>query len=127
MNIIQLPQAVKIMLPAIISQCVVALKDTSLGFYIVAPGLTYVGKAIYTEFQNQVQTAIVVSAIYITVNLVLTGSPPGCRRSTSARRRSTSPRSAGRRRHGHRREHRRRGLVEPLSAQTPSSGSPRAG
>ena len=34
MNIVLLPQAVKIMLPAIISQCVVALKDTSLGFYI---------------------------------------------------------------------------------------------
>ena len=71
MNIIQLPQAVKIMLPSIISQCVVTLKDTSLGFYIAAPGLTYVGKAIYTEFQNQVQTAIVVSAMYVTVNLIL--------------------------------------------------------
>ena len=31
MNIVLLPQAVKIMLPAIISQCVVALKDTALG------------------------------------------------------------------------------------------------
>jgi glutamate transport system permease protein len=72
MNIILLPQAVKIMLPALISQCVVTLKDTSLGFYILAPGLTAVGKAIYTEFQNQLQTAIVVSAMYVTVNLLLT-------------------------------------------------------
>ena len=31
MNIVLLPQAVKIMLPAIISQCIVALKDTALG------------------------------------------------------------------------------------------------
>ena len=30
MNIVLLPQAVKIMIPAIISQMVVALKDTSL-------------------------------------------------------------------------------------------------
>ena len=72
MTIILLPQAVKIMLPAIISQCVVALKDTSLGYYILAPGLTRVGKAIYTEFQNQVQTAIVVAGMYIVMNLVLT-------------------------------------------------------
>lgn len=72
MNIIQLPQAVKIMLPSIISQCVVALKDTSLGFYILAPGLTAVGKQIYTEFQNQVQSAIVVAGMYVAVNLVLT-------------------------------------------------------
>jgi glutamate transport system permease protein len=72
MNVILLPQAVKIMLPAIISQCVVALKDTSLGFAIGAPGLTAVGKQMYGEFQNQVQAALVVAAIYIVVNLMLT-------------------------------------------------------
>jgi len=72
MNIVLLPQAVKIMLPSIISQCVVALKDTSLGFAIGAPGLTYVGKQIYGEFQNQVQAALVVTAIYVVVNLILT-------------------------------------------------------
>jgi glutamate transport system permease protein len=72
MNVVLLPQAVKIMLPSIISQCVVALKDTSLGFAIGAPGLTYVGKQIYGEFQNQVQAAIVVTVIYILVNLALT-------------------------------------------------------
>lgn len=70
---IQLPQAIKIMLPAIISQMVVALKDTSLGYYILAPGLTAVGKPIYLEFQNQVPTAIVIAALYIGVNLILTG------------------------------------------------------
>ena len=72
MNIVLLPQAVKIMLPAIISQCVVALKDTSLGYAIVAPGLTAVGKPIYTEFGNQVPTVLVIAAIYIMVNLLLT-------------------------------------------------------
>jgi glutamate transport system permease protein len=72
MMAIQLPQAVKIMLPALVSQCVVALKDTSLGYAILAPGLTRVGKSIYTEFFNQLPTALVVAAIYIAVNLVLT-------------------------------------------------------
>jgi glutamate transport system permease protein len=67
-----LPQAVKIMLPAIISQMVVALKDTSLGYYILAPGLTAVGKQIYGQFFNQFQTAIVLASIYIVVNLILT-------------------------------------------------------
>ena len=52
MNIVLLPQAVKIMLPAIISQCVVALKDTSLGYAIVAPGLTTVGKQIYLRVRT---------------------------------------------------------------------------
>lgn len=69
---IQLPQAVKIMLPAIISQMVVALKDTSLGYAVLAPGLTYVGDAIRLEFNNHVPTVIVISAIYIVLNLILT-------------------------------------------------------
>lgn len=73
MGIVLMPQAVKIMLPSIISQCVVALKDTSLGYAISAPGLTFVGKQIYGEFANQVQAALVVTAIYVAVNLVLTG------------------------------------------------------
>lgn len=72
MTTVLLPQAVKIMLPAIISQMVVALKDTSLGYYIIAPGLTAVGKSIYTEARNQVPTAIVVTGLYVTVNLLLT-------------------------------------------------------
>ncbi|SFC30950.1 glutamate transport system permease protein [Nocardioides terrae] len=72
MTSVLLPQAVKIMLPAIISQCVVALKDTSLGMYVVAPGLTRVGKQIYTQFNNQLQTAIVLAALYVIVNLLLT-------------------------------------------------------
>ena len=67
-----MPQGVKIMLPAIISQCVVALKDTSLGYVILAPGVTRVGKSIFLEFQNQVQAAIVLAAIYILLNLAVT-------------------------------------------------------
>lgn len=72
MNLVLLPQAVKIMLPAIISQCVVALKDTALGAYVVAPGLTYVSEQIYLEFNNRVPTMFVVAALYILVNLLLT-------------------------------------------------------
>jgi glutamate transport system permease protein len=71
MRIIQLPQAVKIMLPSIVSQCIVALKDTSLGFYILAPGLTYAGRDIYRTFDNILQTAIVLALVYIVLNLLL--------------------------------------------------------
>ena len=72
MTQVLLPQGVKIMLPAIISQCVVALKDTSLGYAIAAPGLTEVGKGIYNQFQNQVPTVFVIASLYIAVNIVLT-------------------------------------------------------
>ena len=72
MNVVLLPQAVKIMIPAIISQCVVALKDTSLGYVIASQGLTRIGKSIYTQFGNHVPTIIVVTALYVIVNLMLT-------------------------------------------------------
>lgn len=72
MRIVLIPQAVKIMLPALISQAIVALKDTSLGYAILAPGLTYAGKLIFGTFRNTIQTAFVLAVIYILINLVLT-------------------------------------------------------
>ncbi len=72
MTLILLPQAVKIMIPAIISQMVVALKDTSLGYVVAGAGLTRVAKPIYTQFQNHVPTIIVIGTIYVVVNLLLT-------------------------------------------------------
>ena len=72
MSIIQLPQAVKIMLPSLLSQCIVALKDTSLGFYVLAPGLTYAGRELWRTFNNYLAVAIVLGVIYIILNLMLT-------------------------------------------------------
>lgn len=72
MQVILLPQAVKIMLPAIISQSIVALKDTSLGYAVLAPGLTFIGKQVFTEFRNVIPTALVLAATYIVLNLLLT-------------------------------------------------------
>jgi glutamate transport system permease protein len=66
-----LPQASRIMLPSIISQCIVVLKDTSLGFAIIAPGLTSAGREIWNTFQNKFATALVLAAIYILLNLAL--------------------------------------------------------
>lgn len=68
---ILMPQGVKIMLPAIISQCVVALKDTSLGYVILSPGLATVAKQIGIQFNDQLQAAIVAAALYIAMNLTV--------------------------------------------------------
>ena len=48
-----------------------ALKDTSLGFYILAPGLTALAKPIYQQFTNHVAVIIVIGGIYVLVNLLL--------------------------------------------------------
>jgi glutamate transport system permease protein len=72
MKLVLLPQAVKIMLPAIISQSIVALKDTSLGYAVLAPGLTFIGKQVFGEFRNIIPTALVMAGTYIVLNLILT-------------------------------------------------------
>jgi glutamate transport system permease protein len=71
MRMILVPQAVRIMLPAIISQCVVALKDTALGFVIGYEELLRRGKAVYNEYGNIVPTAIVIAVIYVIINTLL--------------------------------------------------------
>jgi len=71
MRLILVPQAVRTMLPAIVAQCVVALKDTALGFIIAYPELLRTGQLIYNGFFNIIPTAVVVAAIYVTMNLLL--------------------------------------------------------
>ena len=74
MTYVLLPQAVRAMLPTIISQLVVVLKDTALGFLILYPELLY--QARYLGGQGQLGSpilpvAIVIAAIYITMCLLL--------------------------------------------------------
>lgn len=71
-----LPQAIRAMLPTIISQLVVLLKDTALGFLITYPELLYYARSVGSkgEFGRPiVPSTIVVGAIYITMCLLLTG------------------------------------------------------
>lgn len=72
MNIVLLPQAVKIMIPAIISQCVVAVKDTSLILIVFGIGLTKIPKQLPQSFNNVVATTLVITACYVITNLALT-------------------------------------------------------
>jgi glutamate transport system permease protein len=70
---ILLPQAVRIMLPALISQLVVVVKDTSLGFIIPYMELLNTGKLLSGEFQlgNPLQMYFVVGLIFLTINYAL--------------------------------------------------------
>ena len=71
MRQILLPQATRIMLPAIVSQAVVALKDTSLGFIIAYPELVRVGRNIYDTRFNILPTVFIVTVIYVALNMAL--------------------------------------------------------
>jgi len=71
MTIILIPQAVTAMLPAIISQCVVALKDTALAFVIPYDEIVSVGNDIRNEFHNSFATAIVLAVVFIIIDYSL--------------------------------------------------------
>lgn len=69
MRLILLPQAVRIMLPALISQLVVILKDTSLAAVLgIYPELLTSAKYIYLNLNNPIQALFVVGAIFVLVN-----------------------------------------------------------
>jgi glutamate transport system permease protein len=72
MRLILLPQAVRTMLPALISQIVVVLKDTSLaavlGIYIE---LLRQGNLIALNLDNPIQMLSVIAVIFILLNYLL--------------------------------------------------------
>jgi glutamate transport system permease protein len=73
MRFVLLPQAVRSMLPAIVSQLVVLLKDTALGYIVAFPEMLQRGvNDLSANFGNVVAAAMVIAAIYIVLNSLLT-------------------------------------------------------
>jgi glutamate transport system permease protein len=70
-RLILLPQAFRIMLPALISQLVVVLKDTSLGFIISYEELLNVARQVTQILNNPIQLYFVIGVFYILVNYAL--------------------------------------------------------
>ena len=66
-----LPQAVTAMLPSLISQLVVILKDTALGYIISFTELLRAGTTLSTVYGNLIPTLIVVAAMFIVLNYAL--------------------------------------------------------
>ena len=69
---ILLPQALTAMLPAIVGQLVVVLKDSALGSIITYVELLYQGQTLGTARANTIPAFIVTAAIFITINYLLT-------------------------------------------------------
>ncbi|MFD6246297.1 amino acid ABC transporter permease [Streptomyces roseolus] len=74
MTWVLVPQAVRAMLPAIISQLVVALKDTSLGYLITYEEFLHAGKLIASNLDYDlpfIPVVLVISPIYIGMCMLL--------------------------------------------------------
>lgn len=73
MRLVLVPQAVRAMMPSIVAQVVVVLKDSSLGFLVAYAELLRTAQQIGSQFFNIIPTFIVAAAMYITVNLLVAG------------------------------------------------------
>ncbi len=71
MRLVLLPQAITAMMPALVSQLVVVLKDSALGYIITYSDLLNQVDQIGSYKQNLVPTFIVVAALYILMNWLL--------------------------------------------------------
>ncbi|XBH22529.1 amino acid ABC transporter permease [Jonesiaceae bacterium BS-20] len=74
LRMIQFPQVIRLMLPSLISQLVVLLKDSSLGFIVGYNELLTTMKHNYSFFGSESRLPLFVAtvAIYLAVNLTLT-------------------------------------------------------
>ncbi|ORI18609.1 amino acid ABC transporter permease [Rhodococcus sp. 1168] len=72
MRIILLPQAITAMLPAIISQMVVALKDSALGYIIGYVEVVRAGQQVGAFYGNYLPSLVIVAVIMIAINSLLT-------------------------------------------------------
>lgn len=74
MRLILLPQAVRAMLPVIVAQLVVTMKDTALGFIITYPELLYYAKLLSSQQGRPIlQSALIIGGIYVLLCLALSG------------------------------------------------------
>jgi glutamate transport system permease protein len=73
LRLVQLPQVVRLMLPSLISQFVVLLKDSSLGFIVGYNELLNVMKTNYSYFgsESRLPLFLAVALIYLVVNISL--------------------------------------------------------
>ncbi|NVN00037.1 amino acid ABC transporter permease [Arthrobacter sp. SDTb3-6] len=105
LRLVLLPQAFRMMLPALIGQLIVVVKETSLGFIISYEELLRRGQIAIQSLSNPLQLFFIIAVIYIIINLGLTlltrklergagkktAKTPGGRQGAKARRRVPDP------------------------------------
>ncbi|SEF66208.1 glutamate transport system permease protein [Nonomuraea solani] len=93
MRLVLLPQAVTAMMPAIVSQLVVLLKDTALGYIIAYVDLLNTGFKILpaAHFGALIPAAIVIGIIYVALNMALSYLANWLERRSRRSRKTSAP------------------------------------
>jgi glutamate transport system permease protein len=71
MRAVILPQAIRLVVPTLVTQLVTLLKDSTLGYVVSYPELLKQANNLTVFTHLLVQTYLIVAAVYVTVNLLL--------------------------------------------------------
>ena len=91
MRSILLPQAITSMLPVLISQLVVVLKDTAIGYQITFVEMVRQGTVIGSTYGNYVPALIVIAVLMISVNFALSAAATRLERRLRRSKRTPEP------------------------------------
>ena len=80
MRLVQLPQAVTAMLPVLVSQLVVVLKDTAIGYQITYVEMVRQGTVVGSQYRNYLPALLVIAVLMIAGNMVLSAAATGLER-----------------------------------------------
>ncbi len=69
---IVLPQAIRYVIPSLISQLVVVVKDTTVAYVVSYPDMLQNARVLITNYDALVSTYLVVAVIYILLNYTMT-------------------------------------------------------
>ncbi|MDJ0354680.1 amino acid ABC transporter permease [Paenarthrobacter sp. PH39-S1] len=85
-RLVVFPQSVRIVLPALIAQVVILLKDTTLGYVVSYGELQQSGKVLVASTGHLVQTYLIITIVYIGMNIVISNAASAIDRRMSRRR-----------------------------------------
>lgn len=70
-RLVVFPQALRIVVPALVAQLTIVVKDTAFGYVVSYPELLQSGRVLIANTGDLVQTYIVVTVVYILVNMLI--------------------------------------------------------
>jgi glutamate transport system permease protein len=93
MRLVVLPQAVRLVIPSLVTQLVALLKDSTLGYVVSYPELMKQGNNLTVYTHLLVQTYLIVALIYVVANIALSRLATYLERrlGTRVRRRASGP------------------------------------
>lgn len=70
-RIVVFPQALRMIVPALVAQVVVVVKDTAFGWVVSYPELMQSGRVLVANTGDLVQTYLVITLIYVVINVLI--------------------------------------------------------